>query len=386
LGNVLLYAGRHIDLVDTDAVGGISEAGLQLFGVFLSLGETLGIGQVPALRLDHRELVVAVGRFNNLSRDAVARAILRHCDEHDIPRPSAIASSGRGNHLKWCYDAPIGREHVGRMVALNRTLAKRLAPLGADPKATDATRLLRVTGSVHSGAHRMVEVLHLEQRDGHTITYDPHALAEKLVPLTMRAPEVGVMLPHPDLAPRIERDSHNKPLPWFKEGQVGWYWAIIHDCERLIQLRGWRRIPEQWRDRFPFVIACQVARMVPPDEALPEIMAFGERLAENADGFLSKLPGYCGTALRKARDAWGTRNWSHLYWLPKLTMIEWLEIERHEMPHMRALIDETEYLARHAKRERMRRIAAGRGRACGLCRRGERGCGRAGNGGAGAAQ
>ena len=73
---------------------------------------------------------------------------------------------------------------------LNRALQRRLADFGADPRATDAARLLRVTGSLHSGAKRMVEVLHLEQRDGLTITYDAHALARQIVPDADDAPAV----------------------------------------------------------------------------------------------------------------------------------------------------------------------------------------------------
>ena len=71
------------------------------------------------------------------------------------------------------------------MVAVNRALARKLSAFGADPRATDATRLLPVTGSLHSGAGRMVEVLHLEQRNGRTIAYDPHALARAGKPPTV---------------------------------------------------------------------------------------------------------------------------------------------------------------------------------------------------------
>jgi hypothetical protein len=65
---------------------------------------------------------------------------------------------------------------------LNRELMRRLSLFGADPRATDASRLLRVTGTLHSGAGRAVEVLHLEECKGRTITYDPHWLCEQLAP------------------------------------------------------------------------------------------------------------------------------------------------------------------------------------------------------------
>ena len=49
--------------------------------------------------------------------DAIGRALLHHCDETGLPRPSAIIGSGRGLYLKWCFAEPVGREHVGTMVA-----------------------------------------------------------------------------------------------------------------------------------------------------------------------------------------------------------------------------------------------------------------------------
>jgi hypothetical protein len=53
---------------------------------------------------------------------------------------------------------------VGSMVGVNRALVRRLGRFGADPKA-DATRILRITGTEHTGVNRMVELLHLDQHE-----------------------------------------------------------------------------------------------------------------------------------------------------------------------------------------------------------------------------
>ena len=73
--DVLLRAGRHVDLIDADAIGGIGEAGLQLLGVFLRLADAFGIGQIPPLGLDHGELVVAVGQ--HIVGDVLGGALAR---------------------------------------------------------------------------------------------------------------------------------------------------------------------------------------------------------------------------------------------------------------------------------------------------------------------
>ena len=86
-------AGRHIDLVDAGAIGGVGEAGLQFLGVFLGLAEAFGVGQVPPLGLDHRELVVAVGQHvvGDVLGGPHARAL--QAAEGDDLAPTRLAST-----------------------------------------------------------------------------------------------------------------------------------------------------------------------------------------------------------------------------------------------------------------------------------------------------
>jgi hypothetical protein len=98
--------------------------------------------------------VYRVPELAGLARNALVREIRTHCDGTGIPQPSAIISSGRGLYLKWYWEKPVGRDAVGSMVGVNRALVRRLDRFGADPKATDATRLLRITGTEHTGAGR----------------------------------------------------------------------------------------------------------------------------------------------------------------------------------------------------------------------------------------
>jgi hypothetical protein len=282
--------------------------------------------------------------------DAIGRDVLRFCDREGIPRPSALICSGRGEQVKWCFDRIVGREDVGRMVALNRALARRLAAFGADPKATDATRLLRVTGSRHSGADRIVEVLHLETSDGRTVTYDPHVLADMLAPHD-RAPDVGVILPQPSEMVR----GRIAPNGW---SRAGWHWSIVEDIRRLAVIRWYGVVPNGWRDNIAFLIACQLLRIFPPREAYRETLAVVSTLIE-PDFLRRELDHLAGTATRLARDAWAGRGWVHTYRHGKQTLIDELQITAGEMPHMRALIDEAEDRRRRAARERARRAAAG---------------------------
>ena len=168
-----------------------------------------------------------------IARDALVREIRTHCDDTGIPQPSAIISSGRGFYLKWYWSKPVGRDAVGgSMVGVNRALVRRLDRFGADPKATDATRLLRITGTEHTGAGRLVELLYVEQRDGRTITYDANEFTDVIAPSATAEPSVtaeaslaaegSLDVPGP---PRLNRDVQTCRVarPFTREG---WHWAM----------------------------------------------------------------------------------------------------------------------------------------------------------------
>ena len=199
-----------------------------------------------------------VPRLAGLSTDERVRAVRQHCDDTGTPLPSAIIGSGRGLYLKYYWSSPVGRDGVGQMVAINRALVKQFAPLGADPKATDATRLLRITGTEHTGAQRIVDILHLEQRDGKTITFDFDVFGRQIVPSVNEALPDGMTLPP---VATIARESRPK-LEGFKWSREGWFWAQVEDCWELAARRyPGGIVPKGMRDIFGHVIAACLARI-----------------------------------------------------------------------------------------------------------------------------
>jgi hypothetical protein len=249
-------------------------------------------------------------------------------------------------HLKWCYAEPVGREHVGTMVAVNRALARKLSAFGADPTATDATGLLRVTGSLHSGAGRMVEVLHLEQHNGRTIAYDPHAFAEGIVPRPAEASDAGTVLP---TAADVHREARRDyAVARHRFTREGWHWALIEDMRTLPVIRWGGIVPEGWR----------LVRIFRPGEVFPEIVAVVSTIVD-PDFVGRHLSPLCGTAMRLARDAHAGRGWIHTYRHGKQTMIDMLQITPAEQRHMRALISDAEHHRRRQVRRAEERRKAG---------------------------
>ena len=287
------------------------------------------------------------------SHDAIARDIRLHCDDTGTPQPSAIIASGRGLYPKWYFSNPVGAEHVGDLVGANRALVRRLSRFGADPKATDPTRILRITGTLHTGANRMVEIIDLAQSNGRVTTFDAAEFCRTVAPTSASAPEPGTILPPVGELDRGARDGTRRQFT-----REGWHWAIVRDCFHLADMRWGGIVPEGSRDAFCFIIASQLARIVTPDRLKFEIAAtIGRILPDGAT--TREMLGYCSTLVGRARDAFQDRNWTLIYRYRKQTLIDMLQITPAEERHMRALISDAEKQRRHIELKRASRLAAG---------------------------
>ena len=167
-----------------------------------------------------------------LSPDRLAQEVRRYCADTGTPPPSVIISSGRGLYLKWLFTKPAGRDAVGRLVGINRALTRRFDCFGADPKAIDLARVLRVTGSIHTGAGRLVSLVHLEQHDRQVVTYDFNDFAALIAPAVDAEPEpvdaepepVLVLPPVADLDREASRQRASRQF-----SREGWFWSRL--CE-----------------------------------------------------------------------------------------------------------------------------------------------------------
>ena len=73
--------------------------------------------------------------------------VLAHCRRYDIPEPNDMVFTGNGIHVKWIYTKPASRGQLGRWGLIERLLFSQFEELGADAKALDAARVLRVPGT-----------------------------------------------------------------------------------------------------------------------------------------------------------------------------------------------------------------------------------------------
>ena len=76
------------------------------------------------------------------STESVASRILAHCDDAGIPRPSLMIDSGRGLQIKWLLD-PLPAAALPRWNAVQKAIGAAFETFGSDPRAQDASRVLR---------------------------------------------------------------------------------------------------------------------------------------------------------------------------------------------------------------------------------------------------
>jgi len=88
-------------------------------------------------------------------------AALFHCQSLGIPEPTLVIWSGHGLHVKWAFDRPLPAAALPRWNAVQRHLHDKMQSVGlpSDPKAIDASRILRIVATFNAGVQ--VLVLHV---------------------------------------------------------------------------------------------------------------------------------------------------------------------------------------------------------------------------------
>ena len=114
--------------------------------------------------------------IDNVEGDQIGTTyrILELADHGIIPKPSMACDSGRGVHLYWrIKDAPYGALYTWQ--ELEDYLYCKLKPFGADIKATDAARLLRIPNTINSKNNQKCRVLYVDEK----LQYNMYDLREK---------------------------------------------------------------------------------------------------------------------------------------------------------------------------------------------------------------
>ena len=167
-----------------------------------------------------RELNALFIDLDTYKTDFTKEQILMNLNENyfgkNIPTPNFIIDSGRGLYLIW-LTKKVPSMALPLWKAVEEYFYRTLKEFGADRQALDATRILRIPGSINSKTHTEVKII-----DNYDYLYDLREIQNEYMPeLSEKAP--------------IRRGRPKKVKYIYRERSL--YYARIQDLIKLCELR-----------------------------------------------------------------------------------------------------------------------------------------------------
>ena len=232
-----------------------------------------------------------------------------------IPTTNYILDSGRGLALIWLINK-VPSNALPLWKAVQEYLYNQLKEFGADRQALDATRILRVPGSINSKSKTVVSII-----DEYDYIYDLREIQKEFLP---------------ELKPKEKKKGRPKKINYvYRERSL--YYARIQDITKLCELR------EIILFLYRYYL-CSFTEDV--QKALGDVLElngmFTYPLKENE----------VIRATRSAEKCYLDKNKEYKY--KNDTLIELLEITEIEETYMTTIISKNEYKRRHREREKNR--------------------------------
>lgn len=354
---------------------------------YITQGEFKGpkrtIANLARIRLLWVDLdIYKLPEMQGKSKETIAAALLLKCDDLQLPRPSVIIDSGRGMYAKWFLDAPLPAVALPRWQLVQNIFCLKLKEYGADPKARDAARVLRVVGTINSKTGTYVRIVWQNSTPaagGHFvngfIAYSFDTLADEQLPVTrddLRQLRADRELARLNVSTRetptgnrltLVSDRNTDGLRRFNPSQLAR--DRFNDITKLMALRGWQDgAPEGERDILVFLSAAFMAQAVAQPQLEHEIAAIARRIAPTWTA--QEIHSCVTTVVSKAQQAVEGRKVvfngelrDPRYIFKTETLIDLLGITPEEETQLTTIISKTEAKSRDAARKRQARAEAG---------------------------
>lgn len=295
------------------------------------------------------------------SPEGLAGSILYFCENEGLPLPSVLVYSGRGIQAKWLLDGTIPRQELPRWNACQRSLVDRLSPLGADQKAKDASRVLRLVDTVNTKSGNVCKVVYVKtDADGEPYRYSFEHLEEFLTPVAGANAEEKVRANIPRRKLHLVRSSEHPILRGFSGRQLAWH--RLEDLRKLAALRGGvfegeRMTYLMWSLNFLLLSGVTNSTQMYREAA---------EIAKEIDPKWNYRSAELMTLYAKAKQFeagrtifFAGKEWPALYTPKNDTLISIFRITNDEQRSLKTIISEQVARERHRARERSRRRAGG---------------------------
>ena len=232
-----------------------------------------------------------------------------------IPATNYIIDSGRGLALLWNINK-VPSQALPLWKAIEEYLYNQLKEFGADRQALDATRILRVPGSINSKSKTVVSII-----DEYDYIYDLREIQKEFLP---------------ELKPKEKRKGRPKKINYvYRERSL--YYARIHDITKLCELREYDL--RGHREIILFLYRYYLCSFTEDTKkALEDVLELNSM-------FISPLKeNEVIRATRSAEKCYLDKNKEYKY--KNDTLIELLEITEYEETQMSTIISKGEYKRR----------------------------------------
>jgi hypothetical protein len=235
--------------------------------------------------LDYHE----VPRLRGLRPEQVMEVVLRRVEEPNVPPPSLVVDSGRGLQLVWLLE-PTTASELPRWRACQQRLRHVLSELGADINAIDASRVLRLIGTVNAQNGRTARAI-----GGTLVRWDFEELAHEI---GAEAEVQEIAVPSTTVV-NFTATAVKPPVRGYDVRTL----AIIR-MQELDALRYHRhpggRLPPGARDEWLFLYVAVLATLVPPHELERRAIHLGREIANWSEKQVSSA--LC-TVWQRSREA-----------------------------------------------------------------------------------
>nr|WP_207747410.1 DNA-binding response regulator [Clostridium perfringens] len=249
------------------------------------------------------------------TRNQVLMDLEKNYFNQSIPIPNYVIDSGRGMYLIWIINA-VPSKALPLWKAVQEYLYNQLKCFGADRQALDATRILRVPGSINSKSKTVVNIL-----DEYEYIYDLREIQNEFLP---------------ELRPYEKKKGRPSKINYiYRERSL--YYGRIQDIIKLCELREYDL--KGHRELILFLYRYYICSFTEDiEKALNDVLElnsmFRQALSERE----------VIRATRSAERCYLDKNKQYKY--RNETLIELLEITKEEQRYMTIVISKEEYKRR----------------------------------------
>ncbi len=239
----------------------------------------------------------------------------------NIPIPNYVIDSGRGMYLIWLINS-VPSKALPLWKAVEEYLYNELKCFGADRQALDATRILRVPGSINSKSKTVVDII-----DEYDYIYDLREIQKEFLP---------------ELKPTEKKRGRPKKINYiFRERSL--YYSRIQDIIKLCELRKYDL--KGHREFILFLYRYyQCSFTEDTQKALEDVLSLNSTFRQplNEREVIR--------ATKSAEKCYLNKNKEYRY--KNDTLINLLEITEKEQIHMLTIISNKEYKRRDNERNK----------------------------------